>query len=65
MYISINKSKHSSGKVYQSVLLRQSYREGKKVKKRTIANLSRCSENEINLIKTVLKSLKSNKCNHP
>lgn len=56
MFIAINKSKSSSGKVYQSVLLRQSYREGKKVRKRTIANLSSCSEDEINLIRAALKS---------
>jgi len=54
MFIAINKSKHSSGKVYQSILLRESYREGGKVKKRTIANLSSCSEDEINLIKNAL-----------
>lgn len=59
MFISINKSKHSSGKVYQSVLLRQSYREGGKVKKRTIANLSSYSENEINQIRNALKNTKN------
>ena len=40
MYISRNTSKHKSGNVYHSILLRESYREGKKVKKRTLANLS-------------------------
>jgi hypothetical protein len=59
MFISISTSKHSSGKVYHSVLLRESYREGKKVKKRTIANLSNCSEDVINLIKIALKNKKS------
>ena len=54
MFVSISTSKHSSGKVYRSVLLRQSYREGKKVKKRTIANLSQCSEDDIIRIKNAL-----------
>lgn len=59
MFVAINTSKHSSGKVYRSVLLRQSYREGNKVKKRTIANLSNCSEDEINRIKNALKNKKN------
>lgn len=56
MYIAINTSKHASGKVYRSVLLRESYRDGKKVKKRTIANLSNCSEEEINRIRFALQN---------
>jgi transposase len=59
MFISINTSKHKSGKVYRSVLLRESYREGKKVKKRTVANLSRCSEDEINRITNALRNKKN------
>lgn len=58
MFIAINHSKNASGKIYRSVLLRQSYREGKIVKKRTIANLSQCSNEEINLIKLALKNKK-------
>jgi len=38
-------------------LLRESYREGKKVRKRTIANLSKLSENQIALLRLVLKGV--------
>ncbi len=55
MFIAINKSKHKSGKVYQSILLRKSYRENGKVKKCTVANLSNCTEEEVNLIRHALK----------
>jgi transposase len=41
----------ANGKVYTRVLLRQSYREDGKVKHRTIANLSKCSPEEIAAIK--------------
>jgi hypothetical protein len=37
------------------VLLRESYRKGGKVKKRTIANLSACSEAEIDAIRLALQ----------
>ncbi|MDI6704494.1 MAG: hypothetical protein QME40_07480 [bacterium] len=40
---------------YRSILLRQSYRDGGKVKKRTIANLSDCTPGEIVAIKLALK----------
>jgi hypothetical protein len=43
-----------SGK-YSRVLLRESYRDGGKVKHRTIANLSACSEAEIEAIRLALK----------
>lgn len=59
MFIVKNTSKHKSGKVYHSVLLRQSYREDGKVKKRTIANLSNCTEEEINAINHALKNKSS------
>ena len=55
MFIARSKFKTNSGKVYQSVLLRQSYRENGQVKKRTIANLSHCSEQEIQAIELALK----------
>lgn len=45
----------ASGKTYHTVLLRESYREGKKVKKRTVANLSRCSPEEIAAIELALR----------
>jgi len=54
MFIAKSKFKTKSGKIYQSVLLRESYRENGKVKKRTVANLSRCSEQEINAIELAL-----------
>jgi transposase len=44
-----------NGKSYLRHLLRDSYREGGKVKHRTIANLSHCSAEEINAIKLALK----------
>ena len=48
--------KVSSGKkVYTRVLLRESYREDGKVKHRTIANLSKCSDQEIAAIKLALQ----------
>ena len=46
------------GKTYQRVLLRQSYRENGKVKHRTIANLSSCSEQEIQAIDLAFKHKK-------
>jgi hypothetical protein len=48
-------SKKVSGKVYRRVLLRTSYREGNKTKHRTIANLSSCSNEEIEAIRFALK----------
>lgn len=50
MFISRSKFKTKSGKIYESVLLRESYRENGRVKKRTIANLGRCSKQEIKAI---------------
>lgn len=54
MYITRTPSKRASGKTYYCTLLRESYREGGKIKNRTIANLSNCSENEIAAIKLAL-----------
>ncbi|RMG70188.1 MAG: IS1634 family transposase, partial [Nitrospirae bacterium] len=54
MHIVVNKAKHGK-KIYNSVLLRESYREGGKVKKRTIANLTHCSKEEIEAIRLALK----------
>ena len=45
----------SGNKVYTRVLLRESYRQDGKVKHRTIANLSKCSEQEIAAIKLALQ----------
>jgi len=38
-------------------LLRESYREGKKVRKRTIANLSKLTEKQVDLFRMVLKGV--------
>jgi len=42
-------------KMHQSIWLRESYREGNKVKKRNIANLKNCSPEEIAAIELALK----------
>jgi len=55
MYIVVNKSAGKAGKgIYRSILLRVSYKEDGKVKKRTIANLSDCTPQEIEAIKLAL-----------
>jgi len=54
MHVVENKSDKGK-KIYRSVLLRESYREGGKVKKRTIANLSHCTPGEIAAVKLALK----------
>jgi transposase len=46
---------HQRGKTYIRHLLRHSYREAGKVKKRTVANLSHCSDEEIAAMKLALK----------
>ncbi len=46
-------------KTYTRHLLRTSYREGGKVKKKTLLNLSGCSDDEINAIKLALKHKKN------
>jgi hypothetical protein len=43
------------GKLYTRILLRQSYRHAGKVKHRTVANLSKCSAQEIKAIELALK----------
>jgi transposase len=55
MHIVKSKFKSASGKIYFTVLLRESYREAGKVKKRTVANLSSCSPEEIAAIELALK----------
>lgn len=54
MHIVENTSRQGK-KIYNSILLRESYREDGKVKKRTIANLSHCSPKEISAIKLALQ----------
>ena len=46
---------HVNGKTYKRYLLRESYREGKKVKHRTIANISKCSPQEIAAMRLALR----------
>jgi hypothetical protein len=43
------------GKMYSRILLRESYRHEGKVKHRTVANLSKCSAQEIQAIELALK----------
>jgi len=57
MYLDRSKTK-VNGHVYERVLIRQSYRDQGKVKHRTIANLSDCSEQEIKAIELALKHKK-------
>ena len=47
--------KNQNGKSHRRALLRESYRDNGKVKHRTIANISKCSEQEIFAIKLALK----------
>lgn len=54
MYVDIAHIKQN-GKVYKRTLLRENYRENGKVKHKTIANLSKCSDDEIQAIKLALK----------
>ena len=57
MYIDIAFTR-SRGKIYKRVLLRTSYREGKKVKHKTIANLSDQSDETIEAIRVALANKK-------
>ena len=45
----------ANGKVYTSVYLRESYREGDRVRKRNIANLTHCDPREIAAIELALR----------
>jgi len=55
MYVDTSYSTQS-GKKYRRHLLRESFRENGKVRHRTIANLSHCTEEEISAIKLALKN---------
>lgn len=50
MYVDISKSGH-----YRRVLLRESYRENGKVKKRTVANISNCSDESVAILQLALR----------
>ncbi len=54
MYVDVA-YKAQGGKKHKRTLLRESYREDGKVKKKTIANISDCKEEEIEAIKLALK----------
>ena len=54
MYVDTSTVRSSTGKTYTRHLLRESYREGGKVKHRTVANLSRCSPAEIEALRLAL-----------
>ena len=47
--------KSSNGKAYETILLRHSYREGGKVLKRTIANLTHCPAEDVAAIELALE----------
>jgi len=57
MYVDICKYKRGN-KTCKRVLLREGYREGGKVKHRILANLSHCSDEEIEAIRIALKMKK-------
>jgi hypothetical protein len=54
MYVDVS-SVHRNGKTYTRYLLRESYREGGRVKHRTLANLSHCAPAEIEAIRLALQ----------
>jgi len=54
MYVDTSTVRSSTSKAYTRHLLRESYREGEKVKHRTVANISRCKPEEIEAIRLAL-----------
>jgi Transposase DDE domain len=55
MYIARASWPSTNGKVYQTIHLRESFREGGRVRKREIANLTHCDPEEIAAIELALK----------
>ena len=55
MYVDTSTVRSSTGKSYTRHLLRESYREGRKVKHRTIANLSSCTPEEVEALRLALR----------
>src|SRR2546422_6108714 len=55
MYVARASWPSSNGKIYQSIFLRQSYRDGPHVRKRNIANLTHCDPKEIAAIELALR----------
>jgi hypothetical protein len=54
MHVAVVPSRQRSGE-YSSVLVRQSYREGGKVKHRTLANLSKLPTAAVDAVRAVLR----------
>jgi hypothetical protein len=55
MYVARASWPSSNGKSYQSIYLRESFRDGHQVRKRNIANLTHCDPKEIAAIELALK----------
>ena len=55
MYVARASWPSSNGKVYESIYLRESYRDGPHVRKRDIANLTHCDPQEIAAIELALR----------
>ena len=55
MYVARASWPSSNGKIYQSIYLRESFRDGDRVRKRNIANLTLCDRKEIAAIELALK----------
>jgi Transposase DDE domain len=55
MYVARASWPSANGKIYESIYLRESYRDGAHVRKRDIANLTHCDPNEIAAIELALQ----------
>jgi hypothetical protein len=55
MYVTQTTAPSKSGQPYTCTLLRESYREGDRVKNRTVANLSYCKPQEIAALRLALE----------
>ncbi|MDQ2898791.1 MAG: hypothetical protein M3Y07_03205, partial [Acidobacteriota bacterium] len=55
MYVARAHWPSTNGKTYQSIYLRESYREGLHVRKRDIANLTHCDPKEVAAIELALQ----------
>ena len=55
MYVARASWPSSNGKVYESIYLRESYRDGPHVRKRNIANLTHCDPQEIAALELALR----------
>ena len=59
MYIQTITKKGKNGKVYKTILIRESYREGGKVKQRTLANITHLPKDLIEELEKLLKGKRS------